>query len=83
MKIKCDCGALVCEGDLIIVKTERGTKKKFVGKLKKDYDMVRELKMNGKIIKNNSNDPNNWTGVCSKCQSKEICKEIKNNDIIY
>lgn len=62
-KIKCDCGNLVCEGDVI--------NQKFLGKIKKvNLGLIRDLKMNGELKKNNSNDPKDWSGVCSECQSK-------------
>ena len=55
MKIKCKCGTIVCEGEIV----ERKNKKRF--------DI--EGKLLGTIIKNKSNNPKDWTGICSKCQS--------------
>lgn len=57
MKIKCKCGELVVEGEII----ERKNKKRF--------DILDKPK--GTIIKNNSGNPKDWTGVCSKCQSSD------------
>ncbi len=68
IKIKCDCGTLVCEGDYLPTETKNGSKKKFFGKIKEGYSHLREMKMNGEIIKNKSNNPKDWSGVCSKCQ---------------
>ncbi len=32
-------------------------------------------KPSGTILKNKSNNPNNWNGLCSKCQSKKYRKK--------
>jgi len=58
MKIKCKCGEVVVEGEIV----KRNNKKKF------DIN----YKPKGAIIKNNSNNPKDWTGICSKCQSADI-----------
>jgi len=55
MEIKCKCGKLVCSGNI------RESKKG-----RKAFDIIGEL--NGTILKNNSKNPKNWTGVCSNCQ---------------
>lgn len=56
MKIKCECGKKVVEGEIV----ERKNKKKF--------DIYNKPK--GTIIKN-SNNPKDWFGICSDCQSNE------------
>ena len=56
MIIKCRCGKIVVEGEIV----ERKNKKRFDIK----------YKPLGSILKNNSNNPKDWTGICSECQSK-------------
>ena len=65
MKIKCDCGKVICEGETKIVETKRGKRKR--------YYMGGEI--NGEIHKNKSNNPNDWTGICSDCQKNEPIKK--------
>lgn len=55
MKIKCKCGTVVVEGEIV----ERNRKKVFD---------IHSNKPKGTIIKNKSNDPKKWNGVCSGCQ---------------
>jgi hypothetical protein len=57
MKLGCDCGIVVVEGEIIF---RNG---------KKCFDMYSSP--NGAIIKNNSDDPEKWTAQCSSCQSKK------------
>jgi hypothetical protein len=60
MKIKCKyCGNIVVEGEIV----ERENRK---GNIKRVFDIFQ--KPQGTILKNKSNNPNDWTGVCSKCQ---------------
>ncbi len=54
-RIYCKCGILVAEGDLD--QDEKGRK------ILKLWD-----KPQGTILKNKSNNPEDWTGECSKCQ---------------
>ncbi len=56
MKIKCNCGKVVVEGEIIERKNKR--------KLDINYKPL------GTILKNKSNNPNDWTGICSECQKK-------------
>lgn len=63
MKIICKCGNIVCEGE---IKTNDKHKIRFYIKDKPD----------GTILKNNSNNPNNWDGICFKCQ-KSKRKSVK------
>jgi hypothetical protein len=63
MKLECDCGKLVVEGEIII---RNG---------KKCFDMYSSPK--GAIIKNNSEDPEKWTATCSSCQSEKEKKRAK------
>ena len=58
MNLKCKCGKIVVEGNIV----ERKHKKRF------DVD----YKPLGTILKNKSNNPNDWTGICSDCQKKEV-----------
>jgi len=58
MKIHCSCGALVVEGDIRENKKHRQV-----------LDLMSSPQ--GTIIKNNSNNPRNWTGVCANCQKKK------------
>ena len=61
MKINCNqCGELVVEGEMVMRKTRRGEKRKF--------DL--NYSPRGIMIKNSSNDPKKWKGICSKCQKK-------------
>ncbi len=63
MKINCKgCNELVIEGELKNI--ENG----------KVFDTGLN-KPQGTIIKNNSNNPKNWTGICSNCQSAESKQE--------
>ncbi|MBA7700353.1 hypothetical protein ES703_109064 [subsurface metagenome] len=57
MKIKCKCRKVIVEGEVV----ERKNKRKF------DVD----YKPLGTIIKNKSNNPKDWIGVCSECQKKK------------
>ena len=59
MKIKCECGELVAEGEINLRENKVGVQKK-----KFDMNFYR-----GTIVKNNSNNPKDWEGICSKCQS--------------
>jgi ssDNA-binding Zn-finger/Zn-ribbon topoisomerase 1 len=62
MNINCeDCKTLVVEGEIVIRKNK-------VGNTKKVFDIYG--KPNGTILKNNSENPEDWTGVCSKCQGE-------------
>lgn len=58
MKLKCECGEIVGKGDIETINVKgKGVKKLYLdGKLK------------GTIIKNKSNDPNEWKFTCSNCQ---------------
>lgn len=57
MKIYCKkCGEIIVEGEIV----QRKNKQRF--------DLYGKL--NGSILKNNSNNPEDWTGFCSKCQSE-------------
>ena len=56
MKIKCACGKVVVEGEIV----ERKNKRKF----DINYSPL------GTILKNKSKNPKNWTGICSECQKK-------------
>ncbi len=56
MKITCECGKVVVEGAVV----ERNNKPKF--------DMYGKLE--GTIIKNESSNPKEWSGLCSECQRK-------------
>ena len=55
MKINCDCGETIVEGE---IKSNHKDKKRF---------FIQD-KMKGEIRKNNSNNPTKWTGICTKCQ---------------
>lgn len=71
MKIFCDCGKLIVEGEIV----ERKGKK---------FDVFDKPK--GTIIKNDSSNPSNpkeWKGICSECQSKKdkLNKNSKNKII--
>ena len=57
MIIKCNCGNVIGEG--IIVR--KGNRKAF------EYTNLYP-KIKGTMIRNNSNDPNKWTWICSNCQ---------------
>jgi len=60
MKIKCKfCGSEVVNGEVVIRENSKGVRRK-------KYDV--NYKPLGTILKNKSNDPQNWEGVCSKCQ---------------
>lgn len=52
MKIKCSCGNLVAEGEII-------DNQKFICGLDKP---------NGTIVKDNSKNPLKWKGICPSCQ---------------
>ena len=65
MKIKCKCGNVVVEGEIVIRENNRGNRHKA-------FDI--DGKPNGTIIKNKSNDPDDWTGICPSCQKKESKK---------
>ena len=81
MKIKCRCGKIVAEGNIELVETKRGTKKRFFLKDKSThfyYDMYGNKNIGketclpqGTIIKNKSNDPEKWSALCSKCQGEQ------------
>ena len=58
MKIKCGCGGIVLEGDVKSVETGRGVRNRFIS----------VFKPSGQIFRNKSNNPHNWTALCSKCQ---------------
>jgi len=62
MKIKCKCGNIVCEGEIKIVETKRGTRRRY----------YIDGQMNGEVHKNKSNNPKDWIGVCSKCQMRKV-----------
>lgn len=66
MIIKCKCGEIVAEGD--IVSRENGR-----GKIHNAFDLID--KPNGAIIKNNSDKPQDWEGICSKCQAEKDRKK--------
>ncbi len=66
MKIICDCGNLIVEGE--IKPNAKGKRRFFI-----------EDKPKGEIYKNNSNNPDNWTGLCSLCQ-KNKSKEVKKHE---
>lgn len=55
LKIKCDCGEIVVQGE--------------TGEGKKHKIFIMEDKPKGEIHKQ-GNNPHNWTGICSKCQKK-------------
>ena len=57
MKIKCKCGKVIVEGNIL----ERKNKRRF------DIN----YKPLGTILKNKSNNPNNWKGICSDCQKNK------------
>lgn len=62
LKIVCkNCGELVVKGMVANVPTKRGIKTKFM--------LDESEKPQGQIMKNHSNDPYKWEGLCSKCQS--------------
>ncbi len=56
MEIKCKCGKVVVKGNIV----ERKNKKRF------DIN----YKPLGTILKNKSNNPKDWTGICSDCMKK-------------
>jgi len=63
MQIKCkNCGEVVAEGEVV-------SRKNGCGRTIKAFDLFG--KPNGAIIKNNSNDVKDWTGICSKCQAEK------------
>ena len=65
MRIKCrKCGAIVIEGDIKIVEKKNGGTKKIL-------DTGLDNKPQGTILKNKSSNPNNWEGICSKCQETQ------------
>lgn len=57
MKINCNCGETILDGE--------------IGKGKKHVAFITRDKPKGEIHKNGSNNPKNWTGICSKCQRKK------------
>ena len=61
MKIKCkECGEQVIDGEIKSVEKKNGGRKIiFDTGIKKPH---------GTILKNGSNDPKKWEGLCSKCQ---------------
>ncbi len=69
MIIKCKCGKEVVEGEIVVRKTKRGDRRRFDIKNKPQ----------GSIIKNNSNNPKDWEGICSSCQSNKNLKGGKSN----
>lgn len=73
MKILCEnCQDLVVEGEKKMRDKKRGGNK-FIFEL--------SSKPLGTIIKNNSNNPDDWKGLCSKCQKEKDKNKLnkKNN----
>jgi hypothetical protein len=67
MKIKCKyCSSEVVEGEILIRENSKGIKRK-------KFDIY--YKPLGTILKNKSNNSEDWKGICSKCMSKKIKKE--------
>ena len=64
MKIKCKCGNIVANGE--------------IGRDKKGRKVFHiEGNCQGEIWKQSSKNPEDWIGVCSKCQPK-LSKKKKN-----
>lgn len=63
MKIKCKCGKEVAEGEIVMRENNRGNKNKAL-------DLYEKPK--GTILKNKSNNPEDWLGICSSCQKNGI-----------
>lgn len=64
MKIKCmECGAIVIEGK--------------IGDEDKNKFYIGLDKPQGTILKNNSSNPKNWEGLCSKCQTMQSHGGVK------
>lgn len=62
MRINCDkCGEKVCEGE--VKKSDNDRKPRDI--------FVLQGQILGEIHKNHSNNPHDWSGLCSKCQSEE------------
>jgi len=62
-KIRCkECMIVVIEGNIKSIEKKKGG-------IKTIFDIGSE-KPNGTILKNKSNNPNNWKALCSKCQIK-------------
>jgi len=70
MKIKCkECGELVIEGDVKSVTKENGGTRTIF-----DTGIEKPL---GTILKNNSGNPKDWTGLCSECQKLQNPPKVK------
>lgn len=69
MKIKCDCGEIIIEGE--------------IAHGKKHSAFIIKDKPLGEIHKNNhSNTPTEWSGLCSKCQKiKHLEQEIERSKL--
>ncbi len=67
-EIKClDCGEIVARGE---IGTKVRKSQKGYPHTKKTY-MLKELPK-GMIMRNKSDDPEKWTGLCSQCHKKRI-----------
>ena len=69
-KIRCkECNEVVIEGEIKPIEKKDGGKKTIfdtgIGKPK------------GTILKNKSSNPNNWEGLCSRCQRTQSKTDIK------
>jgi hypothetical protein len=72
MEIKCKCGDVVVKGNV-------RHKEKKKGGQKKTFEI--DDKINGEIRKNNSSDPQKWTGICPRCQKENAQNEKIANKI--
>lgn len=65
MKLICECGQIVAQGD--------------IGKGKRHIAFIMNDKPKGELHKNGSNNPEKWTCICSKCQSEKNKKKKNEN----
>jgi hypothetical protein len=68
MEIKCGCGNVVLKGK-IETHTRQSKSGKMLMRSKKVF--VPDDKPDGTILKNHSQQPDNWKGMCSDCQRRK------------
>jgi len=73
MELKCSCGTVVLKG-----KIENHTRQSKSGKMNSHTKrvFVPDGKPNGTILRNHSQQPENWKSICSDCQRKEDVKYV-------
>jgi len=62
MEIKCKCGEVVVKGSVRHKDKKKGGQKKIFE--------IEVSSINGEIRRNNSSDPEKWSGVCKRCQKE-------------